>query len=182
MSQLPMAETGRSYEPPRNTQFSVFLDNRVGKLLDLLGIFEGQYTTLAGLSVVDSTDHAVVRMLTSRAELTRRLLVRKELPFSEAEVLAVELGRHKTFADLCRNLLAAELNIHYAYPLLVRPRGLPVIAVYTDDILLSAQVLRRKLFTLLAENDLGDNASRSSPDEPPDPSDPPDPPDLPNRG
>ena len=59
--------------------------------------------------------------------------------------------------------MAAELSIHYAYPLLVRPRGLPAIAIHTDDPLLSAQILRRKLFTLLAENDLGDNAPRNTP-------------------
>ena len=147
------------YEPPRNTQFSVFLDNRVGKLLDLVQVFHGQHATIAGLSVVDATDHAVVRLLTSRAELARRLLGRRNLPFSEAEVLAVELGQGKTLPQLCRTLLGAEVNIHYAYPLLVQPRGLPVIALHTDDLLLSAQLLRRKLFTLLAENDLGENAS-----------------------
>ena len=153
------------YEPPRNTQFSVFLDNRVGKLLDLVQIFQHQYVEVAGLSVVDATDHAVVRVLTSRAELARRLLERRNLPFSEAEVLAVELSRNHDLPELCRTLLGAELNIQYAYPLLVQPRRRPVIALHTDDLLLSAQLLRRKLFTLLAENDLGENASQDSEDE-----------------
>ncbi|MFW6061112.1 MAG: acetolactate synthase [Phycisphaeraceae bacterium] len=163
MSQAPVSDAiTYGYEPPRNTQFSVFLDNRVGKLLDLVQVFHGQQAVLAGLSVVDATDHAVVRLLTSRADLSRRLLERHRLPFSEAEILAVELGRGKTLAELCRTLLGAELNIYYAYPLLIQPRGLPVIALHTDDLLLSAQLLRRKLFTLLAENDLGDNASRGT--------------------
>lgn len=160
------AETAQCYEPPRNIQFSVFLDNRVGKLLDLAEVFQGQYLTVAGLSVVDSTDHAVVRLLTSRSELARRLLARQHLPCSEAEVLVVELGEGKTLTSLCHTLLTAELNIHYAYPLLVHPRGLPALVLYTDDLLLSAHVLRRKLFTLLAENDLGGNASRGTPGDP----------------
>lgn len=157
MSQSPVSDqTALGYEPPRNTQFSVFLDNRVGRLLDLLEVFDGHSLTLAGLSVVDSADHAVVRVLTSRSELASRLLQRHGLAFSEAEVLADEISRDKTLTALCRNLLTAELNIHYAYPLLVRPRGLPVIALHADDIFLSAQILRRKQFNLLAENDLGD--------------------------
>lgn len=163
MSQAPVSDQiTYGYEPPRNTQFSVFLDNRVGKLLDLVQVFHNQQAVLAGLSVVDATDHAVVRLLTSRADLSRRLLKRHQLPFSEAEILAVELGHGKTLAELCRTLLGAELNIYYAYPLLIQPRGLPVIALHTDDLLLSAQLLRRKLFTLLAENDLGDNASHGT--------------------
>lgn len=165
MSQTPVVQdTTHGFEPPRNTQFSVFLNNRVGQLLDLVRIFDGQGAMLAGLSVVDSADHAVVRLLTSRAELARRLLLRRGMPFSEAEVLAVELTHNRTLAHLCQSLLAAEVNIYYAYPLIVQPRGLPVIAVHTDDLLLSAQLLRRKLFTLLAENDLGENRSRNRPE------------------
>ena len=164
MSQAALEAAAASrFEAPRNIQFSVFLSQRVGKLLDLLEIFEGQQLTLAGLSVIDSTDHAVVRLLTSNEVLCRRLLDRHGLPFSEAGVLVVELARGRTLARMCSCLLSAELNIHFAYPLLVRPRGLPAAVLHTDDLLLSAQILRRKLFTLLAENDLGDNASRNTP-------------------
>lgn len=59
---------------PLNTQFSVFLDNKVGTMLELLGIFEGEDLRLVALSVIDSADHAVVRMVTSREVLARKLL------------------------------------------------------------------------------------------------------------
>ncbi len=173
MSQTPVSEqTARGFEAPRNTQFSVFVDNRVGRLLEVIEVFHGKPLVLAGLCVVDSADHAVVRLMTSHADLARRLLERHQLPFSEVNILAVELGEGKTLPEMCRCLLAAELGIHYAYPLLVRPRGLPAIAIHTDDPQLSAQILRRKLFTLLAENDLGDNSSRSTPGNPNDPTGP----------
>lgn len=155
--------TAGGYEQPRNTQFSVFLDNRVGKLRDLVDCLAGQSLTLAGLSVVDSTDHAVVRLLTSRAELARRLLNRHGLAFSEIEMLVVELAGPRTLVEVCQVLLRAELSVHYAYPLLVRPRGLPTLALHTDDVVLATQLLRRKMFTLLAENDLGENATGGLP-------------------
>lgn len=171
MSQIPTeVSTARQFEPPRNTQFSVFLDNRVGRLLDLLEVFEGaSQIKLAGLSVVDSADHAVVRILTSRAELARRLLNRCGHTFSEIDVIAVELPDDFALLKVCESLLGAELNIHYAYPLLVRPRGLPVVALHTDDTTLAGQLLRRRHFTVLAENDLGDNAPGSLPGTPNDP-------------
>lgn len=169
MSQMPVSDqTARGYEPPRNTQFSVFVDNKVGRLLEVIEVFHGKPLVLAGLSVVDSADHAVVRLITSHGDLARRLLERHQLPFSEVSILAVELGQGKTLPEMCRCLLAAELSIHYAYPLLVRPRGLPAIAIHTDDPVLCGQILRRKLFTLLAENDLGDNAPRNTPGGPSD--------------
>lgn len=169
MSQTPaVAEPLIRFQPPMNRQFSVFLENRVGKMLDLLDVFDGQAITLAALAVSDAADHAVVRVLTSNEALARRLLARHALPFSEIDVLVVELNPSRTFRDACKVLLSAEVNLHYAYPLLVHPRGLPAIVIYTDDNTLAGQLLRRKLFTLLAENDLGDNASRSAPDVEPD--------------
>ncbi len=149
----------QGYELPRNVQFSVFLDNRCGKLLELVEIFDGHALSLVALSVIDSVDHAVVRIVTSRADLARRLLGRHEIPFSEADILVVELGYEHTLSKLCISLLSAELNIHYAYPLMVRPHGMPTIALHTDDQVLAGQILRRKMFTLLGENDLGDNAT-----------------------
>ncbi len=174
MSQAPPApidiQTTRGFEPPTNTQFGVFLDNKVGKLLDLVDTFRGQALTLAGLTVVETADHAAVRVVTSRADLARRLLNRAGLPYSETEVLVVEVGGFgKNLSMLCQSLLAAELNIKYTYPLLVQPRGLPTVVVHTDDLLLAAQILRRKLFTLFGENDLGENRPHTSPGTPDDP-------------
>jgi hypothetical protein len=167
MSSSSLSEkTARGFQPPHNTQFSVFLQNRVGQLLELVHLFEGQSITLAGLSIVDSADHAVVRVVTSNSDLARRLLQRYGMASSEAEVLAVELPEATSLTNLCRCLLAAEVNIHYAYPLLVHPRGLPAVVLHTDDILLSGQICQRKLFTLLAENDMGGNAPRDTPGTP----------------
>lgn len=157
--------TTQGFQPPYNTQFSAFLDNRCGKLLELVEIFSGHALRLVALSVVDSADHAVVRLVTSRAALARRLLQRHDIPFSEAEILVVELGPDHTLSQLCIALLSAELNIHYAYPLMVRSHGIPTIALHTDDQILAGQILRRKMFTLLGENDLGENSSWGDPSD-----------------
>lgn len=159
--------TSLGYEPPRNVQFSVFLDNRVGKLLKLVEIFHGQSLRLAGFSILDSADHAVVRIVTSRSDLARRLLERHELPFSEVDVLVVELERHHTMAMLCKGLLAAELNIHYIYALMIRPHGNAAVVLHSDNQHVACEILRRRLFTMLGENDLGENALESGDDLPP---------------
>lgn len=166
MSQSPVDyEIANKFEPPSNTQFNVFLDNRVGRLLHLLEVFENQALTLAGFSILEATGHAVVRVLTSRAELARRLLSRFDYPFSEQEVLCVELDAEHHLSQVFEYLMGAELSINYAYPLLVRPRDRAVVAVHCEDITMAGQILRRKLFTLLGENDLGENGCGSAPDE-----------------
>ncbi len=146
--------TVQGYTPPSNTQFSVFLDNRCGTLLELLDVFEGCPARLAALNVVESADCAIARLLTTDSSLMRQVLQNKGLSFAESEVLVVELPHDMTLNDLCRALLGAELNIHAAYPVMVSTSGTSAIVLHCDDIHLAARILRAKRFGLLGEGDL----------------------------
>lgn len=152
-SPLPM-ETISGYAPPSATQFSVFLDNKVGKLYDLVEAFNGSACQICALTVHEASDHAVIRLLTNGSQTARSVLQRSRLPFSETDVLVVELSRGHTLASMCLSLLRAELNIHFAYPLMLKPNGCPAIALAVDDRTLAGQILRRKEFRLLGEADL----------------------------
>ena len=147
-------ETTQGYAPPTVTQFSVFLDNRVGKLHDLVRTFENSSVRLLAISVHDASDHAVVRLITSNSHETRLVLTRHQLPFSEVNLLLVELSKSHTLERMCLYLLGAELNIRFAYPLLDCPTHHATVAVAVDDATLAGQILRRKEFRLLGESDL----------------------------
>lgn len=147
-------ETSQGYAPPTVTQFSVFLDNKVGKLYDLVEAFDESAAQICALNVHEASDHAVVRMITSNASAAQAILRRQRLPFAEREVLIVELCEGHTLTSLCLSLLGAELNIHFAYPLMLRPNGAPTIALAVDDPVLAGQILRRKRFQLFGEADL----------------------------
>lgn len=148
-------ETARGYAPPTVTQFSVFLINKVGKLFDLVRAFDGSGCRICALSVHEASDHAVVRIITSHADTARQTLKRDSMPFSEREVLVVELSKGHTLASMCLCLLSAELQIHFAYPLMHGPMTSDTIALATDDLTLAGQILRRKDFRLFGEADLG---------------------------
>ncbi|HRQ71408.1 MAG TPA: hypothetical protein PLU35_00090 [Phycisphaerales bacterium] len=155
MSQAPTPlETTHGYSPPTVRQFSVFLTNRVGQLHDLVAGFDGSKCSICALSVHEASDHAVVRMITSDSDEARRLLREHKVAFCEKDVLIVELSKGHTLTSLCLSLLAAELNIHFAYPLMLRPNGTPTIALAVDDHVLAGQILRRKDFRLFGEADI----------------------------
>lgn len=147
-------ETARGYAPPTVTQFSVFLGNKVGKLLDLVEGFEDSPCQICALSVHEASDHAVVRIITNNALHTRDLLRQEGLAFGEHNVLVVELTAGHSLTSLCLSLLGAELNIQFAYPLMIKPNGRPTIALSVDDPTLAGQILRRKNFRLFGECDL----------------------------
>lgn len=146
--------TTQGYAPPSVTQFSVFLDNRVGKLHELLRTFEHSAVHLCAFSVHDASDHAVVRLITSNSHETRLVLTRHQLAFSEASLLVVELDKQHTLERVCLYLLGAELNIRFAYPLLETSYHAAAVAMAVDDVTLAGQILRRKEFRLMGEEDL----------------------------
>jgi hypothetical protein len=152
-------ETSRGYDnAPVITQFSVFLPNRVGKLLELVKGFDDNMVRICSVAVLDSTDHAVIRLITSSAEATKKILAQQELAFMESSILVVALDEQHTLSKMCQYLLGAELNIRFAYPLMGTmssgPTGGPTIALAVDDPTLAGQILRRKEFRLLGEADL----------------------------
>lgn len=147
-----------SYSPnqgqaPRVVQFSVFLDNRVGKLRGLLELFEGSEVRVAALSVVDSADCAIVRCVLVPSSHARGLLLSANVPISETELVVLELPSPDALREICESMVAAEINIHYAYPLLVKKHGHSTLALHVDEPTLAAKVLLRNGFILLGEDD-----------------------------
>ena len=155
MSQVP-PDAMQGYAVPSVRQFSVFLENRVGRLLDLLRHFdEASHVHVVGLNVIDSSDHAVIRMIPDNANSARVLLKELGIAFSETDVIVSVIDDSHSLADLCLYLLGAELNISFIYSLIRQsPVGESTIAVATDDLTLGGQILLRKGFNLLGEGDL----------------------------
>jgi hypothetical protein len=60
---------GRNY--PSIRQFTVFLENKVGQLLEVVRRFEGSRVRIVALSIIDSAECAFVRFLLSHPEQGR---------------------------------------------------------------------------------------------------------------
>ena len=155
MPQLP-TETMQGYSVPAVRQFSVFLENRVGRLLDLLRHFDdASHVHVVGLNVIDSSDHAVIRMIPDSSNAAREMLHELSISFSELDVIVAVIDESHSLADLCLYLLGAELNIHFIYSLIKQPIvGDSLVAVAIDDLMLGGQLLLKKGFTLLGEAEL----------------------------
>jgi hypothetical protein len=147
--------TARGRDWPTVRQFNVFLENRLGALLNVVRHFETTDVRIVSLTVVDSADCAIIRMVLSDPERALEIFDHAHLPITESELLVVQLpsGDHPLL-QICKALLAAELSIHYAYPLLVGPQGHPALALHVEDIETAATFLQQRGFVLFSESDL----------------------------
>ncbi|MDZ4818951.1 MAG: acetolactate synthase [Planctomycetota bacterium] len=146
---------GRGY--PSIRQFTVFLENRVGQLLEVVRRFEGSRVRIVALSIADASECSFVRFLLSHPEQGREILERAGLALIETDLIGVELPEgDQPFLRICTALLQAEVNIVQAYPLIVRPHGRPAVALMVDNIEMGMETLAAKKFTMISETDLQD--------------------------
>src|SRR5436190_12608026 len=83
--------TARGRDWPSVRQFNVFVENRVGNLLSVVRHFESADTHIVSLTVVDSADCAIIRLVLSDPERALEIFERARLPVTESDLLVVKL-------------------------------------------------------------------------------------------
>jgi len=150
-----LSETAKSMRPPLVKQFSIFLENKVGALLDLTRTLSDANIHVCGISVVDTADSSVVRIVVDDPDHCREVLHKAQIPTGESVVLVVELPRGPEKLDaVLRHLVAAEVNIQYTYSLMVRPRDKALLAMHCEDPEYARDVLLKAGFAVLSQKDI----------------------------
>lgn len=149
------ASTARGQDWPCLRQFNVFLENQVGSLRNLLRAVERDDLRIVALTILDSVDCAVARVVVSSYERGLELLSFANLQAFETEVIGVLLPEtEQPHVAVCAALMKAEVGIHYTYPLSYQRNGRAAIAVYVEDIDEALRVLREEGHEFVTEHDL----------------------------
>ena len=150
-----LPQTSSKLEGPLVKQFSVFLPNKVGAMLDIVKLLSTHYTHVVALSVSESTDSAIARIIASDPQGVEKLFRENNVGFGVSQVVVVEMKEVATqLVKLLAALVMAEVNVHFSYQLLIPPRGLKAIALHVDDTDCASSVLRGEGFKLLSQDDI----------------------------
>lgn len=146
--------TARARDWPSVRQFNVLLENRLGALLELVRRFETTDIHIVSFMVIDSADCAIIRIVLSDPERALEIFQQAKVAVTESDLLVVRLPEgSQPLLKICKALLMAEIDVHYAYPMLVGPDGHAALALHVDDHETAAQTLSNKGFVLFTEND-----------------------------
>jgi hypothetical protein len=152
---LDFPETTSKLGGPLVKQFSVFLPNKVGAMLEVVKLLNSHHSHVVAISVSESTDSAIARIIVSDPEGVEHLFRENNVAFGMCEVVVVELREVATqLAKLLASLFMAEVNVHFTYPLLTRPRGLAALALHVDDNECASSVLSGAGFKILSQGEI----------------------------
>ncbi len=120
----------------RVKQVSVFAENRPGRLRDLLAALAGRDIDIQAMSIADSADFGIIRMILADTDAGLRALRDAGFTSAVAEVLAVEVpDRPGGFLHaVVEPLSAAGVNVEYVYAFANNPRERALVVLKVSDL------------------------------------------------
>ncbi len=125
------------------TQISVFVENRPGRLMHLLQVLSDAQINLRALSLADTADFGIVRMIVTDTQAALQAIQQAGLTAATTEVMQAEIP--DVPGGLVRTVIAplaqADVNIEYSYAYSERPSDKAVVVLKVDDLEKAEQVL-----------------------------------------
>jgi hypothetical protein len=81
-------------------------------------------------------------------------MVNNDFPYTESDVLAVEIIDESELNGVLAALFEAEINVHYVYSFIKRPEGRGALAINAEDGDVAAQALSKRGYRTLTQSDI----------------------------
>lgn len=135
-------------------QLSVFIENRTGRLDEVLETLKEADINIISLSLADSSDYGLLRMIVSDPEKAKNALKAKEFTAMLTPVLGVKLSHQVgqlqvLLAEICK----AGINIEYTYALATGNDDASIV-IKTADLSEAAKVLEGTGVELVISDEL----------------------------
>ena len=135
-------------------QLSVFIENRTGRLEDVLETLKEAGINIISLSLADTSEYGLLRMIVSEPEKAKAALREKDFTAMLTPVLGVKLSHQVgqlqvLLAEICK----AGINIEYTYALATGNDDASIV-IRTADLEAAAKVLAETGVELIRAEEL----------------------------
>ena len=136
-------------------QLSVFIENREGRLDEVLEALKEENINIVSLSLADSSDYGLLRMIVSDADKAKTALKDKGFTAMLTPVLGVKLSHQVgqlqvLLAEICK----AGINIDYMYALATGSDDASIV-IKTADLEEAANVLAKSGVEFIKADEIG---------------------------
>ena len=134
-------------------QISIFLENKYGKLNELLTLFSKENIRIIAATVADTTEFGILRMIVNDAPKAYQLLKNNNVNVHLTEVLAIATSSSAdSFAAILTHFTNAGLSIEYMYCFSFKEQS--VLILRTNHRESALDVIRKQNLNYITENSL----------------------------
>jgi hypothetical protein len=126
------------------------LENKPGALAEVTRILGESGVNIRALSLADTKDFGILRLIVNDNEKAREILGRKGLTVRKTEVVAVEVpDRPGGLAEILKVLSEADINVEYLYAFVQQSGQNAIIIFRFDETDRAIEVLSKKQVKIL---------------------------------
>ncbi len=138
------------------TQLSAFLENVPGTLSKAVAAIKGAGVNIRALSVADTKDFGILRVIVSDTEKTKAALEEMTI-VRETPVIAVKMNdKAGALNDILNILEAADINVEYVYAFTGAVAGNAYVVLRVDDDAQAEATLAEHSIKTLNDDDITD--------------------------
>lgn len=131
-------------------QLSVFVENQSGRLADIAEMIGGAGIDIRAISVADTTDFGVLRLIVDKPDTAKDVLAENGLAVSLTDVIAVGIDdKPGAFAAVLRLLCDVGVDVEYMYAFISRKDGQAYVILRVNDNQKTLDTLGDAGFTIL---------------------------------
>ncbi|MBR2926852.1 MAG: amino acid-binding protein [Clostridia bacterium] len=135
-------------------QLSVFIENRKGRLGEVLEVLKKNGISILSLSLADTTEYGLLRLIVNDPELCKKALSREGFSTMLSEVLVVRITHISgSLQELLTLLSEQDIGVEYMYGLSVEGSDASVV-IKTSDLARSEALFAQNGVTFLSAQDL----------------------------
>lgn len=136
-------------------QISVFVENRQGKLVEVLETLSARNIDLRALSIADTADFGILRLIVNKPEEAVKALAEADYVTSVTDVLAVSLeDTPGSLAKVLRILADAAISVEYLYAFVAHGKDKAYVILRVEDNEKAAAVLTKKGISFADSKDI----------------------------
>ena len=111
-------------------QITVFLENKPGRMEEVTGRLAEKSINIHALSIADTTDFGILRMIVSNSEEAVNVLKSNDFMVKTADVIAVAMGNNPgSLHKILRELKSLDISIEYMYAFTSRHSAYDAIVI-----------------------------------------------------
>ncbi len=135
-------------------QLSIFVENKQGRLAAILDTLSKNNVDICALSLADTTDFGVLRIIVSQPDLAQKVLREEGVISKTSEVLAVEMNDTPgALSDILRVLGEGNHSVEYMYAFVGQKDNKAIVVIKTFELEEAEKLLvANGIHTIHAEN------------------------------
>jgi hypothetical protein len=134
-------------------QLSIFLENKSGRLTEVLETLGEEKINIAALSIADTSEYGILRLIVSDPMESLKLLKAKNFSVNLTDVIGIEIPNEAgSLSKIVKFFSAESVSIEYMYAFTYYEKG--IVVMRTDDREKAFQIVEKQKLKLIKQEDI----------------------------